>query len=249
MEQAIENQEPALLPLDAPRVIKLKSKDHLYTWRFRRLTHDDWKKYFLAVVHQTLQVDGKREEVFESETAQLELVDRALVSVEGYGDVTGVKNWKLALPIFHRLAVSVALRAVGVSKSAAEESVLCDLAEVRLDANWSVSGEGGEGESMTQFQGLVHRFRQPSIADLKRFNFECARTRVSGDAENGVTIYPSRLAVGVSIYDDLIDSVGGYSVNGQPLAGVDNIKREMDGAHKAEAALALFLPGERVRLQ
>jgi hypothetical protein len=33
-------------------------------------------------------------------------------------------------------------------------------------------------------------------------------------------------------------------VAGQPLAGIENIKREMDGAHKAAAALQIFETGD-----
>lgn len=241
--QKIQN-DAALLPLDVPRVVKLKANDRVYTWRFRRLTADDWHKYFTGVVHQTLHVAGAREAVFESETAQLDLVDRTVSAVEGYGDLSGVKNWKAALPIYHRFAVGTALRSVGVAAPDEEEAPLCDLAEVRLDAVWSA----GDDDKMTEYKGLVHRFRQPGLAELKRFNFECARTRVTGDAENGATIHPSRMAIAMKLYDDLIDSVEGYSVAGVPLADADAIKREMDGAHKAEAALALFAPGGKVQV-
>lgn len=50
----------------------------------------------------------------------------------------------------------------------------------------------------------------------------------------------------MKIYDELIESVEGYAVNGMALADVDTIKSEMDGAHKAEAALSLFIPSDSV---
>ena len=51
------------------------------------------------------------------------------------------------------------------------------------------------------------------------------------------------------IYDELIEEVEGYSVDAIPLAGIEHIVREMDAAHKAEAALALFSQGEFVSVQ
>jgi hypothetical protein len=53
----------------------------------------------------------------------------------------------------------------------------------------------------------------------------------------------------MKIYDDLIESVEGYSIGHEPLANVEEIKREMDGAHKAAAALALFDSGEEITIE
>jgi hypothetical protein len=64
-----------------------------------------------------------------------------------------------------------------------------------------------------------------------------------------VTSYPSRQGVAMKIYDDLIESVDGYSVGGVPLTGVEAIRREMDGAHKAAAALALFEQGDEITIE
>ncbi len=50
----------------------------------------------------------------------------------------------------------------------------------------------------------------------------------------------------MKLYDELIESVEGYSVAGQPLTDVEAIKQEMDGAHKAAAALELFLGEDEV---
>lgn len=234
MTDDIAAEARAFLPLDAPRAVTLKSKGRSYTYHVRRITQEDWTAYFSAIVHQTIQRGDDREQVFESETALLELVDRVLTGVDGYGDATAMKDWKLALPIKHRIAVGTALRNVGPSRGASESPDLCETVETRLDATWSTAG------ATLLYSGLVHRFRQPSIEQLKRFNFESARVKISGSAENGVSVYPARQAIAMKIYDELIDSVDGYSVCGAPLQGVENIRREMDGAHKAAAALDLF---------
>jgi hypothetical protein len=44
----------------------------------------------------------------------------------------------------------------------------------------------------------------------------------------------------MGLYDELIQSVDGYGVDGKPLEGVEIIRREMDGYHKAESIAQLF---------
>jgi hypothetical protein len=234
----------AMLPLDVPRTITLKGAQKTFSYHFRRIGAADWQAFFAAIVHQTLQRGPVRETVYESETAQIEMVEKTLRAVDGYGDLSGLKDWKKALPLPHRLSVGVVLRNVGESSRPQETAQLADLVTIELDAFWS-AGEKGKS---TLYSGLVHRFRQPSIDELRRFNFETARVRVEGTAENGITTYPARQLVAMKIYDELIEEVDGYSVDGKPLVGIENIRREMDGAHKAEAALALFSQGDSVRV-
>jgi hypothetical protein len=231
----------AVLPLDAPRSVAFKAGKGAFIFRFRRIRQEDWQEYFLGIVNQIIQTGDSRENVFETESAILGLVENTLTSVEGYGDLSGLKNWKQSLPLRHRIAAGLALRSVIVSPPKEDAPILCDEIEVKLDANWGAA----DGKTI-QYSGLVHRFRQPSIADLKKFNFESARTRVRGTADAGVTTYPSRQAIGMKIYDDLIVSVDGYSSGGSPLIGAEAIKREMDGAHKAAAALAIFDRDEEI---
>jgi hypothetical protein len=240
------NPVPVLLPLDAPRSVAFKTKKAAFIYHFRRISLEDWQKFFTGIVHQTLQSKAAREEVFETESSLLELVENTLTSVSGYGDLSKLKNWRQCLPIQHRVAAGVALRSVGESKAAAnaELPILCDLVEVSLDANWGADSTC----KTTLYSGLIHRFRQPGIAELKRFNFESARVRVTGTADAGITTYPARQAIAMKIYDDLIESVDGYSVGGAPLTCVDAIKREMDGAHKAAAALALFNQDDEITI-
>jgi hypothetical protein len=251
---AISGKEPktdstagALLALDAPRDVAFKTKKAAFVYHFRRISLEDWQRFFMGIVHQTLQSKAAREEIFESESALLELVERTVASVEGYGDLSGLKDWKRSLPIQHRVAAGVALRSVGQSKQEdkAAQPILCDLVEVSLDANWGSDSAG----KTTLYSGLIHRFRQPGIAELKRFNFESARVRVTGTSEAGVTTYPARQAIAMKIYDDLIDSVDGYSAGGVPLSGMEEIQREMDGAHKAAAALALFSQDDEITIE
>jgi hypothetical protein len=218
---AAAEQVIAMLPLDIPRTIVLKGADKkVFSYHFRRITLQDWQQFFAGIVHQTLQRGQYRETVYESESAQVELVDRCLKSVEGYSGLVDLKNWKAALPLKHRLGVGLVLRNVGPSRNQGNGVQLADLVEVKLDAAWSAAESG----KTTMYSGLVHRFRQPSIADLRKFNFEIARTRVEGTSEDGITIYPARQLVAMKIYDELIEEVEGYECFAEPLKGVENIR-------------------------
>jgi len=229
----MNEEKQAMLPLDALRTVALKGTKQTYTYHLRRVTGDDWMKYFASVVDQTLNLSGSRERVLDTESALLELVDRVLVRAEGYGDLSAIGEWKSFLPMRHRIAVGVVLRSVAAA-STDDDVQICNLVEVRLDATWPIDGK------TCGYDGLVHRFRHPSIDDLKRFNFEASRIKVRGTGDNGVSIYPSRHAIALKMYDDLIESADGYSIHGEPLTGKEAIVREMDGAHKATAALRLF---------
>lgn len=249
--------EPALLPLDEPRMVALTiNKLGTFVYRFRRVGLADWLKYYEGIVHKIVNSPGARDEIFESESSLLSLVNATLMAVDGYGDTSKIRNWVDRLPLQHRLAAGSALRSVGAAADAKAASLLGDAIEVSLDAAWGSEspqrhGVAGEPEKsngkMVLYSGLIHRFRHPSIEDLKKFNFESASSRVS--AETGITEYPSRQAIAMRIYDDLIESVDGYAVFGKPLEGVENIKREMDGAHKAAAALEIFSSRQSIAIQ
>jgi hypothetical protein len=231
---AADISEIVLLPLDEPRSVSLTVKNAgTFVYRFRRIGLTDWLKYYEEIVNRVVNSSGFREEIFEAESSLMSLVNTTLMAVEGYGDTAKVKNWIDKLPLHHRLAAGSALRSVGVGTGAESASRLSDAIEVSLNAAWGIK----DGKTVF-YSGLIHRFRHPSILDLRKFNFESANTRVN--AETMTTDYPSRQAIAMKIYDDLIESVDGYSVFGRPLEGVENIKREMDGAHKAAAALEIF---------
>jgi PAS domain-containing protein len=227
----------ALLALDSPRVVVLHKGDRALTYRLRRVTQDDWSKYFAGIVHQTVNRGAEREEIYENESSLLALVTSVIATVEGYGDLSKLKDWKSALPMAHRMAVANILRSVGLSdRPQSDDEPLSELIEISLDAAWTCGDDG----KVTMYNGLIHRFRQPSIEQLKRFNSEAARVRVSGTAENGVTTYPVRQAIAMRLYDELIESIDGYSIGGIELHDVEAIRREMDGLHKAHAVLGIF---------
>lgn len=221
---------PVLLPLDVPRVITLKARSGEFKYKTRRVTLKDWETCFQGIVDQSMRVDGELQKVYDADSALIELADRVMFSAD---DGAGRSFPKPdVLPFSHRLAIGTALRTVTPTD---EDDQICDFATITMAAVWPTAG------ASVAFGGLVHRFRHPSIEDVKRFRFESARARVRGDGRNSITIYPSRLAIAMKLYDDLIDSVEGYAFAGAELEGKDNVVREMDGAHKATAALQLFI--------
>lgn len=233
-----DQEQDAVLALDSPRAITLKNKERVFTYHLRHVGLSDWAKYFQGIVNQVVNRNGEREEIYDSETAALELVNSVLTRVDGYGDLSGTKNWREAVPLVHRRAIGIALRSVNVAHEHEDAAELAELVTVKLNATWPMRGK------TTLYSGLIHRFRQPSIEQYKRFRGEAARVKVRGDAKDGVSIFPSSQAIAMKMYDDLIESVEGYSVRGAPLVDVEAIKEEMDGAHKAAAALELFMGGE-----
>jgi hypothetical protein len=217
----VATSAPVLLNLDAPRVITLKTKSGEFTYTTRRVTLKDWEQYFQGVVDQTMRVDGEFQKVYDADSAAVELADRVLLNVE-----------PVKLPFSHRLAIGAVLRTATTLDHFDAE--IADRTVVKLGAIWPTDG------ASHAYEGLVHRFRHPSIENLKRYKFETSRVRVRGEGKDSVSMYPSRMAIAMKLYDELIDSVDGYAVNGVALEGKENIVREMDGGHKAVAALHLF---------
>lgn len=220
MDQDQEVNAPVLLNLDVPRVIALKSKSGEFKYKTRRVTLKDWERCFQGIVDQTMRVDGELQKVYDAETTLVDLADRVLVDAE-----------PAKIPFAHRAAIGTTL---WTAVPATPDREVFDCETVEIAAIWPTNG------STQAFEGLVHRFRNITLDDLKKYRFESVRVRVRGDGRNSVTIYPSKLAIAMKMYDELIESVEGYAVGGVPLATKEDIVREMDGAHKAVAALHLF---------
>jgi hypothetical protein len=167
------------------------------------------------------------------------------MGVEGFrtaGDVPvdQLKDWKQKLPVGQKINVATVLRDVKVSTAGDEDAApfLGETTDVSLECTWSA----GENGKMTRYAGLIHRFQQPSIEQLRRYNRESSRTRVVGGSRTGKTIWPGVQPLLASLYDDLIVSVDGYSFNGVPLSEQrEAIKLQMDTFHKVAAVESLFV--------
>ena len=109
---------------------------------------------------------------------------------------------------------------------------------VLLDATWTYDSE----ISMQRFVGLKHILKTPSAAQHQRYTREASRSRVVGGSRAGQTVYQGAQLLLAKLYDELIQSVEGYTFNGEPLSTPDVIQREMDMLHKVMAAQELFQP-------
>jgi hypothetical protein len=230
--------EQKLLPLDAQRVITFKDRGFPYTLYLGRIMPADWERYYEGIVH-TQRNNGKMiEEVLDLDSPGIDMVEQKLEKVEGYsGDFASRPGWQSKIPPRHTRPASWLLRTCSVSEQLRDRTFDPDSFEVCLDAAWGMTTPG----EMTMYYGLVHRFTALSADHKRKFYRSSSMTKVVGGSRNGMTILPVRYKVLVGIYDELIQSVEGYSVNGAPLESVDAIRREMDLYHKVQAAEELFV--------
>lgn len=236
-------EKSELLQLDlAERAVPIVSRDRKKIARhfFRRLTAKDVAEYFarrngeLRREKQNLSVeDGDAE-------AKLHLYRQAITRVEGYATADGSdprdsKAWPENIRSDHRMAAIDALLSVSRAEAEDEFAALGEFIEVPLNAPWT---EGRPGE-IKVFR-VVHRFRTPTDAQTFRCRRALNRKIVVGGSREGMTRTVTPFATLVALYDELIESVEGYAVAGQPLTGHEAIVREMDAYHKAESVLWLF---------
>lgn len=236
-----ETTTTTMLPLDAERKIQFSHRNLKLTLVLRRLTHQDWKRFFSASRFET-ERDGKDKiERSGLNCARVELVDDALIGAEGYPTRTGepltsLPNWKVAIPAGHKLAAAGLLESVAVDNESVPEIFDPGVREIALQAMWT----GGEAGTMNLYKGLVHRFTLPTMAHQKRYIQATAHAVICGGSRQGKTIWSGNRPALVELYDELIQSVEGYSVGSAPLTSVEQIQREMDAAHKVIAAEELF---------
>jgi hypothetical protein len=230
----------ALLPLDQPRVISIRDGKFTYTFHFARITQADWELYFNSIYWTSKNDGASQVQTFDIDTPGIELFERKLIKVEGYAGAELKKDdfWKI--PPRHSSPVAWLLRTCAVADDGEDQPFNPELVEVRLNAIWSVLP--GQTEA-TMFKGLVHRFAPPSPEQKKRVYRAGAMSKIVGGSRSGTTVHGSRHKILLELYDQLIQSVDGYSVAGRALNSPDEIKREMDALHKFTAAQQLFLGG------
>jgi hypothetical protein len=196
-----------------------------------------WMKYYSSVVNTAETRDGKRFPHFDYRTALRDMAMDALISAEGYklppgvNSVTEVPAWKANIPPGHRMALGEMLGACTVVEGGDEADFGFD--DVTLQTYWNCDANG----AMLMHRPLVHHFANPSFDQERRYRLQSARFAVVGGSKGGKTIYYGAEKVLVEIYDELIQSVEGYTWNGEPVT----VPQEcMDTSHKVLAALQLF---------
>lgn len=229
-----------MLELDSSqRIVTWKnSKKQTITHTFRRLRQDDWDGYFSRIVIET--EEGAR--TVDLNSAAIWLWDRCVVSTQAIVDRP---DWKERTPLADRLQ---AVRLLGeVSVGTVPEGFEPDVEVVSLDCLWNAApvapglpGESNLTGAMAHHTGLLHRLAFPSAEQMMRYSRETSRSLIVGGSRNRRTRYPASQRVLLSLYDELISAVDGYSCNGHELKSVENIRANMDATHKVAAVSPLF---------
>lgn len=229
------------IELAQPRVIAIKDRKRNYWLTLKRIDRKMWLKYFDGIVSVSESQNGERVDSFDSSAALLELVHAALIDARGYQfDGALPEGWEKLLPLAHRRAVGGQLVNVERGVVSDDDDLILGFEDVVLNAVWGADAEG----VMRKYSGLRHHFRTPSSEHQARLSRAASRSVIVGGARNGKTRWMGAQSTLAELYDELIESVEGYSVNGQPLSDRERVVAEMDTYHKVAAADALFSPAE-----
>lgn len=232
------------IELAIPRKIVIEDRGKKYTLHIDRISKKQWLKYFEGIRSTSENQRGERVNFFDADSALVELVESALLDAEGYATpndtpLSECSGWRQLIPLRHRQAVGNALVSVGRIEQADDDVITLGSEVVTLRAVWGADDDG----LMREYSGLCHRFKTPTAAHNRRYSLDSNRSVIVGGSRRGVTKWLGAQPTLVELYDELIQSVEGYAVNGRPL-GIDRaqIVAEMDAYHKVVAALALFTP-------
>jgi hypothetical protein len=240
----VETTNNQSIELAGDRVVSFTDRGQPLAYIFRRIEEIDWKQFFNGLVFESEREGNERVDRFDMKTAGLAMVDSCLVDVKGYsfaGDrpLEKKEGWAQHLPYGHRVKAASLLQDVIISRVSREFVIYPDVEEVVIAAKWGYTQPG----TMTQFDGLLHRFAQPTAEHLRRYNRAMSETRVVTTGHSSRTVHAVRQPLLMEMYDQLIQSVDGYQISGQPLgSNIMQIRSNMDAAHKVVAVQQLFTP-------
>ncbi|QNI34536.1 hypothetical protein H7849_11935 [Alloacidobacterium dinghuense] len=233
----------AAIELTAPRIIVIEDdRRRQYQFTVARIAKKQWLRYFEGIVSTSENQDGKRLDSFDSSAARLELAEQVLADAKGYKSekpVTEIAGWQKLLPLSHRLGVANALIDVRRSDKAGDDDEPIRLGDesITLDAVWGADESG----VMRKYHGLRHNFQTPSAEHQRRFSRDASRSVIVGGSRSGKTRWLGAQATLIELYDELIQSVDGYTVSGA-MPDRAAIVEYMDAYHKVAAADQLFSP-------
>ncbi len=195
---------------------------------FRRITQADWNAYFTAGAVPPDSENAGRD------ANALALYRSAILRVEGYQTRSGrapetLPAWPECIPVEDRLAAIDLLLKTFWAFPTGSFSIDENSGRVSFEI---LSSDGKPGP-MRRYFSAVHHFRPP--IGKHREQFFLARAMHADEGESAFTTL-------ISIYDELIELVEGYSVSGRELCSREEIVREMDAYHKAIAAGLLLEP-------
>ena len=236
---------PTSIELTKPRVIPITDRGHTYTLTVSPISKKQWLDYFAGIVSTSENVNGKTIESFDATGAKLALMNKILIDATGYrvkgdGNLTSQPNWQELIPANHRIAACNTLVTVTHTVQPDEEPILLGAETVSIDPLWGSMGHAG----VFKVIGLKHTFDTPTVEQQRRYSRDRSRSQVVGGSRNGKTRWLGAQATLAEIYDELIQSVEGYTVDGAPLIEKAAIIGFMDTYHKVFAVESLFAPAE-----
>jgi hypothetical protein len=231
------------IELANPRIISIEDRGNKYLLTVGRIQKAQWMRYFEGIVSTSENQGGKQVDSYDSTTARLELLEKVLIDASGYATSDGAPikskdGWQQLIPMGHRLAAANALVDVERAEPSDDGPIMLGAEPVYLNAVWSANDRG----EMLKFRNLCHRFRSPSSEHQQRYSRASSRSFVVGGSRKGLTKWPGAQPALAELYDELIESVDGYTLNGEPLTDRNSIAAEMDIYHKVSAAALLFSP-------
>jgi hypothetical protein len=227
------------IELSAPRQIAIEDRGRNYLFTVSPITASQWLSYFEGIQSTSENVGGKRVDFFDSNSARIALVEKALIDASGYNfagaSVKEIEDWQKKIPVSHKLAIGSVLVAVGRSQATDNEAISLGSESICLDALWTAV----EGR-MVKFKGLTHRLSTPNGEQQRRYSRDASRSRIVGSGRNAKTVWMGVQPTLVQLYDELIQSVEGYAYAGAALTDRAAIIEHMDSYHKVAAAQQLF---------
>lgn len=229
------------IELAQPRVIPIVEGKRTYRLTVGVITKEQWIAYFDGILSSSENQGSKQIDNYDSRSARVELVEKVLEDADGYatpdgGPISAVPNWQGLIPMSHRLAAADVLISVG--RDPDDSPLMLGTETVILRARWGANDAG----VLQEYSGLTHRFKTPSAEHQRRYQRAISRSMVDGGTRTAKTVWLGAQRVLAELYDELIVSVDGYTLNGAPLNTIMAIAASMDTYHKVAAAEQLFAP-------
>jgi hypothetical protein len=232
------------IELTESRVIPITDRKRTYTLTVGVITRAQWLEYFKGIVSTSESRNREVVESYDSRSARVELAEKVLISADGYrtpndAPLTSLADWQTKIPMAHRIALADVLISVVSDDDGDEEEALMVGSEcITLTARWGADESG----KLQELKGLKHIFQPPTHEHQRRYQRAISRSVIVGGSRTAKTRWMGAQAVLVELYDELIQSVEGYTVNGAAPASVGEIVAAMDTFHKVVAAERLFVP-------
>jgi hypothetical protein len=236
------------IELAGERHIAIKDRGNLLRFTLDPIGREAWLKYFEGIVSTSENRGREQHNTFDATSPLLALVGEALTDANGYklpagvAKLSDIADWKAKVPFAHRVAVGSVLTSVTAMADADGDDAVFGLDVVQLESLWNCDVNG------VQFlhRPLVHRFTTPTFEQERRYMRDQAKSKVVGGSRTGKTIWTGVQRVLIELYDELVVSVEGYTLNGEPLDHMvgatirERIIQHMDAYHKVVAAQQLF---------